>query len=580
MFCKARPVPFAITEDLEEAYDAGIKKGIWEPTQFNDYGTPVVPVKKAVLPGQAKPKLRVCGDYSVTVNDQPLPLPEDLMRKLGGGYGFTKIDLADAYNQIKLGHQSQKKLALNTHRGVLLQKRLPFGIKSAPGYFQQVMDQLTNDLPGVAVYLDDILVSGKDAEDHLANLQRILQRLDEKGFRCRLEKCSFAQPFVEYLGHFLSKEGIAKGPKVNAVIAMPSPTDVSSLKAFLGSLQFYAKFLPSHLASAAEPLYRLTRKNTSWQWGEEQQKSFQQLKDWLSSDNVLVHFDPALPLGLACDASSVGIGAVLFHRYPDGSERPISNVSKTLTTSQRNYSQIQKEALSIVFGLKKFYQYLYGRRFCLVTDHRPLETMFGPNKPTPALAANRLARWALLLSQFDYIVEYRRTTDHGNADALSRLPIPRADVHFDREEDEEDQQMVCSINDIDEKISPANHGSLARESAKDLTISKVMRFTREGWPPSKSNEEFEMQRFRKVADSLSCINGCLVHGSRVVIPASLRAIVLDLLHLGHFGMQRMKQLARTSVYWPNIDDDIEGTCRRCTSCAEHQNKPSKPADHS
>ena len=139
--------------------------------------------------------------------------------------------------------------------------------------------------------------------------------------------------------------------------------------------------------------------------------------------------------------------------------------------------------------------------------------------------------------------------------------------------------MVCIINDMDERISPANHGSLARESDKDSTISKVMRFTREGWPPSKSNEEFEMQRFRKIADSLSCINGCLVHGSRVVIPASLRSIVLDLLHLGHFGMQRMKQLARTSVYWPNIDDDIEATCRSCTSCAEHQNKPSKPANH-
>ena len=585
VFMKARPVPFAIAEDLEEAYDSGIQRGIWEPVQFNDYGTPVVPIRKTTLPGQGKSKLRVCGDYSVTVNEQlkehrhPLPLPEDLMRKLGGGHGFTKIDLADAYNQIKLGPQSQRKLALNTHRGVLLQKRLPFGIKSAPGYFQQVMDQLTNDLPGVAVYLDDILVSGKDSDDHLANLQRLLQRLDEKGLRCRLEKCSFAQPYVEYLGHLLSKEGIAKGPKVDAVIAMPPPTDVSGLKAFLGSVQFYAKFLPSHLATVVEPLHRLTRKNTPWQWEDEQQKAFDQLKNWLSSDNVLVHFDSTLPIGLACDASNVGIGAVLFHRYPDGSERPIFNVSKKLTNAQRNYSQIQKEALSIVFGLKKFYQYLYGRKFHLVTDHRPLLAMFGPSKPTPALAANRLARWALLLSQFDYTVEYRRTNDHGNADALSRLPMKNADIHFDGEEDEDDQQMVCVINDVDEKLSPANHGSLARESALDAIISKVLRFTREGWPPSKNDEGCEMQRYRKIADSLSCVNGCLVHGSRVVIPASLRRMVLEQLHLGHFGMQRMKQLARTSVYWPNIDLDIEATCRSCTSCAEHQNKPSKPANH-
>ena len=162
VFCKPRPVPFAVQEDLARAYDAGIAMGIWKPVQFNAYGTPVVPVRKTILPGQVKPKIRVCGDYSVTVNQQlethrhPLPLPEDLMRKLGGGYGFTKIDLADAYNQIKLGPESQKKLALSTHRGVMLQMRLPYGITSAPGYFQEIMDQLTSDLSGVAVYLVDI----------------------------------------------------------------------------------------------------------------------------------------------------------------------------------------------------------------------------------------------------------------------------------------------------------------------------------------------------------------------------------------------------------------------------------------
>ena len=134
------------------------------------------------------------------------------MRRLGGGYGFTKIDLADAYNQIKLALESQQRLALSTHKRVLLQKRLPFGIKSAPGYFQQIMDQLTMDLPDVATYLDDILVSRIVAEDHLSNLWRLLQRLQDKGLHCRLEKCHFAQPYVEYLGHLLSQQGIAKGP--------------------------------------------------------------------------------------------------------------------------------------------------------------------------------------------------------------------------------------------------------------------------------------------------------------------------------------------------------------------------------
>ena len=584
IFRKARPVPLALEEDLEQAYLDGIAKGVWEPTDFNDYGTPVVPVRKALLPGQTTAKIRVCGDYSVTVNSQledhrhPLPLPEDLLRKLGGGYGFTKIDLADAYNQIKLSERSAQQLALSTHKGVLLQKRLPFGIKSAPGYFQMIIDQLTKDLPGVAAYLDDILVSGKDAEDHLRNLTAILQRLNDRGLRCRLEKCEFAKPWVEYLGHLLSFEGIAKGPKVDAVLEMLPPRDVPTLKAFLGSVQFYSKFLPSNLSTICEPLYRLTKKGQPWTWNNEQQTAFDQLKELLSSENVLVHFNKDLPIGIACDASNVGIGAVLFHRYPDGSERPIANVSKTLTDSQRNYSQIQKEALAIIFGLKKFYEYLYGRSFILITDHRPLLAIFGQGKGTPALAANRLARWALLLSQFDYKIEYRRTLQHANADALSRFPTD-TEAQFDREESQDDTETVCSITRICNRITPADHSSLSRESAKDSLLSNVLRFTREGWPPTNSNEGTEMQRLRQLSDSLSICNGCLLLGSRVVIPTSMRRQVLEYLHLGHFGMQRMKQLARTAVYWPNIDEDIENMCRNCIPCGEHQNKPAKPAIH-
>jgi len=583
VFHKARPVPFALRDDLAKGYEEGIAKGVWKPVQFNEYGTPVVPIRKAHGTGLLKPKLRICGDYSVGINDQlddhrhPMPLPGELMQKLGGGFGYTKIDLADAYNQIKLSPESQRRLALSTHRGVLLQQRLPFGIKSAPGYFQEIMENLTSDLPGVAAFQDDLLVSGKDAKDHLVNLERLLTRLNEKGLRCRQEKCLFAQSSVEYLGHTLSAEGIAKGSKVEAVMKMPSPTDVSSLKSFLGSVQFYGKFIPN-LATKAEPLYRLTKKANAWKWGKEEQAAFDELKKVLSSDQVLVHFDPEKTLGLACDASNVGIGAVLFHRYPDGSERPIANVSKTLTTAERNYSQIHKEALAIIFGLRKFYQYLYGRQFILVTDHKPLTTLFGPRNGTPLLAANRLARWALWLNQFDYSIEYRKTADHGNADALSRLPTGD-DMDFDREESGEDADMVCAIRVLSLQVKPFDANILRQESNKDPVIATVMRYVKEGWPHKHAEIPEDIRKFQKLSDTLSICHGCLVHGSRVVIPQSLQSKILDLLHTGHFGMERMKQLARTAVYWPGIDAAIETTSRRCESCGEHQNRPSKPPVH-
>ena len=588
IFCKPRPVPFAIQDDLNQAYDAGIKRGVWEPTQFNAYGTPVVPIRKALLSGQAKAKIRVCGDYSVTVNPyldehrHPVPLPDDLMRKLGGGHGFTKIDLADAYNQIMLTPESQQKLALSTHRGVLLQRRLPFGIKSAPGYFQSIMEQLTSDLKGVAVYLDDILISGDNAEDHLNNLRALLTRLQEKGLRCRLEKCVFAQPVVEYLGHLLSNKGIAKGPKVDAVKQMPRPQDVSTLKSFLGSVQFYGKFLPN-LSTITEPLFKLTKRDTPWRWGADEEAAFTTLKMMLCKDTVLAHFDPKQEIGISCDASDVGVGVVLFHRYPDGSERPIANASKTLSDTQRRYSQIQKEALSIIFALHKFHQFLYGRKFILVTDHKPLTSLFGPSKATPMLAANRLARWALLLNQYDYKIEYRNTKEHGNADALSRLPMG-PDTIFDGEESDNDIDTICIVKTISMQISNSvNSALLAKETQKDPVLSTVMRYTREGWPPKlpdeKSVQAYSVDDFRKIQTSLSTVHGCLLHGNRVVVPAKLHSQVLQLLHIGHCGMQRMKQLARTAVYWPRIDDDIMKQSRNCSVCAEHQNMPTKVTNH-
>jgi len=445
------------------------------------------------------------------------------------------------------------------------------------------MERLTADLKGVAVYLDDILVSGGTAEEHLNNLRCLLRRLHDKGLRCRLDKCKFAQPSVEYLGHLLSHKGIAKGTKVDAVLNMPPPTDVSGLKSFLGSVQFYHKFLPN-LATVTEPLHMLTRKGVKWEWGPQQQTAFTTLKNLLCADTVLAHFDPSLPIGISCDASSSGIGCVLFHRYPDSSERPIANASKTLTATQSKYSQIHKEALAIIFGLRKFHQFLYGRRFILVTDHKLLISLFGADKGTPSMAANRLARWSLILHQYDYAIEYRATAQHGNADALSRLPTGE-DPAFDKEEGEEDIDTVCMVKTIHQQLNVLD-GTLRKHSTRDPLLSQVIKYTQEGWPPkdtssetSNNQDDDDVNAFRRIADCLRVTDGCLLYGLRVVIPATLQQQVLDLLHLGHFGTQRMKQLARSAVYWPRIDTDIADMARRCTACNEHQNAPNKLPVH-
>ena len=211
--------------------------------------------------------------------------------------------------------------------------------------------------------------------------------------------------------------------KVEAIVSAPEPRNIQELRSFLGLLNYYGKFVPN-LSTIVHPLNSLLQHAKKWKWSPECAQAFTEAKQALSSASVLVHYDPSLPLTLAGDASAYGIGAVISHRLPDGTEKPIAFASRSLSTSERNYAQIEKEALSLIFGVKKFHQYLYGRKFLLITDHKPLLAILGPKKGIPSLAAARLQRWAVLLSAYQYEIQFKPTEAHANADGLSRLPLP------------------------------------------------------------------------------------------------------------------------------------------------------------
>ena len=177
---------------------------------------------------------------------------------------------------------------------------------------------------------------------------------------------------------------------------------IAGLTRFTGDAKFVSNY-----STVTHPLNELLRDNVDWKRSDRERKAFDTLKEKLSDAPVLTHFSEKLPLKLDTDASNYGIGAVISHIYPSGEERPIAYASRTLNKSERNYPQIEKEALSIVFGVRKFHQYLYGRKFILVTDHKPLVSLLGPKTGIPTLAAARMQRWALLLSGYQYDIEYR-----------------------------------------------------------------------------------------------------------------------------------------------------------------------------
>lgn len=275
------------------------------------------------------------------------------------------------------------------------------------------MESLLQGIPHVTVYLDDILISGETEASHLQSLGEVLKRLAQAGLRVQKHKCKFMASSVTYLGHVIDAQSLHPLPdKVEAIQQAPAPRNVTELKLYLGLLTYYGKFLPN-LATRLAPLYRLLVKDVPWGWTAQHARAFEDSKKLLLSANLLVHFDPKLPLLLACDASAYGVGAVLAHRMPDGSERlRLAHFN----SAERNYSQLEKEGLLCIFGIKKFYSYLLGHAFTLIIDHKPSE-----KKPTLQQASARIRRWSLYLSMFEYTLCSRNTTAHANADALSRL---------------------------------------------------------------------------------------------------------------------------------------------------------------
>ena len=351
VFSKTRTLPYAYKAKVEQELDRLVKEGILEPVEFAEWASPIV----AVLKKDAS-SIRICGDFKQTVNPvskldrYPIPKVEDLFATLTCGQTFSKLDLSQAYQQLSLDDLSKQYVVINTHRGLFRYTRLPYGISSAPGIFQRVMESILQGIAGVIVYIDDILVTGSSKEEHNQRLEEVLSRLEKAGLRLRKDKCRFNVASVSFLGHKIDKDGLHPlEDKVQAVLKAPTPRNVNELKAFLGLISYYGKFLPN-LSSTLAPLYFLLRKDTRWHWSTKEETAFSEAKKLLASPRLLVHFDPSLPLTLACDASAYGIGAVLAHQTPDGTEQPIAYASRSLSKAEQNYCQLEKEALMYIWS--------------------------------------------------------------------------------------------------------------------------------------------------------------------------------------------------------------------------------------
>ena len=394
--------------------------------------------------------------------------------------------------------------------------------------------------------------------------------MQDAGLKLKFSKCKIGASQVEYLGHMIDKEGLhPTTKKVEAITKAPTPTNVTQLKAYLGLFNFYRRFI-TESATLLEPLNMLLRDKNSWKWTEAQERAFQDSKMALLNSQTLVHFDPALPVVVVADSSSYGVGGVLCHLI-EGVERPVHFVSRTLTTTERKYAQVEKEALALVFAMRKFHNYLWGQEFTLITDHKPLLGIFDANKNIPQMASGRIQRWALILQCYKFTLKHRSGELLGTADALSRLPIKTSDEATPIPAD-----WVQLVNFLES--APITSRDIKDATLKDPLLSKVYRFCQQGWPNSVHWDQ-ELTPYTRRKEELSTQNGCILWGTRIIVPPKHRSDMIKELHDGHMGSSKMKELARSYVWWPNMDRDLEEVSKTCIDCLNARPAPPRAELH-
>ena len=510
-----RRLPFGLREKVDKKLDELLSKDIIEDVPPN---TPTEWVSPLVVVPKPDGDIRVCVDMqraneAIIRERHPIPTIEEVLYDLNGATVFSKLDLKWGFHHIELKEQSRDVTTFVTHRGLYRYKRLMFGITSASEKYQKIISDVIQGCDSVANIADDLIVYGSDLEEHERNLHAVLQRLKRSGLTLNGDKCQFRLPKLTFFGHELSSHGIAPSEeKIAAVVNARVPRNVSEVHSFVKLVLYSAKFIPN-FAQVAESLRKLLRKGEPFVWDTEQQKSFETLKQLMSTAKALAYFRNDCQTRIVADAGPEGLGAVLL-QLQDNGWRAVSYASRNLSEVERRYAQTEKEALSLVWACERFNIYVYGREFELETDHKPLQCIFSKSSKPSA----RIERWVLRLQCHNYNVVYRPGKTN-IADALSRLNQAKPK---DCSSETEDFVRFVVQENAPVAVSPRE---IERESEHDPELASVRHYIHSGdWL------ECKMPSYICVKNELCCIVKLVLRGDRIVIPQSLRKRVLDAAH--------------------------------------------------
>lgn len=571
-----RPQPRAQLPVIDELLEDMQQQGVIEPCQ-SDWASNVVLVKKK------DGSIRFCIDYrklnSLTTKDAyPLPRIDGCLDTLSGAAWYSTFDLRSGFHQVAMDPRDVNKTTFVCHRGTFRFPKMPFGLCNAPATFQRLMDTVLSGLNYeiCLAYLDDIIVFSHDLDTHLQRLEQLFIRLREANLKLKPSKCRMLQKRVTFLGYTVSQAGVGTDPdKIAAVRDWPVPHNLRQCRAFVGLCQYYRRFVPN-FSGVAAPLHALTKKGARFAWTAEFQASFDKLKEILIGADVLALPNDEGMFVLDCDASDKAIGAVLS-QIQNGEERPICYASQLYDKHQRNYNVTRKELLAFVTFAKKFRQYLLGARFLVRTDHAALQWL----KRTPEPIGQQ-ARWLETLEEYEYTLEHRPGSRHGNADALSR-----------REESSEpgvaDTPAIATITHSEPDVEQ-NPISWPEVQKSDADLHLVYELVQSGstQPPEEETTACSADTKTLLAQLASLrlkSDGTLYREwqrksqtfQQIIVPSALRQTISDQLHRGlnggHLGRRRARLQLQQRYYWPGCGRDVHQAQMRCDACARYKRPP-------
>lgn len=525
--CPPRRLSYYEKERVREMLDDMLQKKIIRPSN-SEYSSPIVLVRKK------NDNIRMCIDYrslnKITLKDNyPIPLIDDMLDRLANKTIFSLLDLKSAFYHVHVNEESVKYTSFVTPLGQYEYLRMPFGLRNAPPTFQRFVNMVFDDMiraGKVAIYLDDILIATSDFEEHLSILKEVFEKLVSNKLELRLDKCRFIEPEIRYLGYKVSKEGIRPDEKnIESVANFPIPQNAKAVHSFLGLCSYFRRFVEG-FSTKAKPLYELIKKKVSFKFGEEELRCFEELKAKLLAAPILAIYDPRDETELHCDASALGFGAILLQKKSDGKFHPIFYFSKRTTDQEAKFHSFELETLAIIYALQRFRIYLHGMRFKIVTDCNSLTLTLNKKEVNP-----RIARWALELQNYDYVLEHRNSERMQHVDALSRnMSI-----------------LVLEENTFEQNLSICQH--------RDRDINKIREMLEK-----EESSYYEMRNglvYRKSGGNLL-----------FYVPAEMQKNVLYMYHddMGHVGCDKVYENL-TRMYWfPKIRNRIREHISNCLKC--------------